>query len=31
MTDSTGVTVFETEAVLDNGRFGTRTDRKSVV
>ncbi|PKV97891.1 polyribonucleotide nucleotidyltransferase [Amycolatopsis echigonensis] len=27
MTDSTGVTVFETEAVLDNGRFGTRTVR----
>jgi polyribonucleotide nucleotidyltransferase len=27
MTDSTGVTVHETEAVLDNGRFGTRTVR----
>ncbi|MBB5856550.1 polyribonucleotide nucleotidyltransferase [Amycolatopsis umgeniensis] len=27
MTDSTGVTVHETEAVIDNGRFGTRTVR----
>jgi polyribonucleotide nucleotidyltransferase len=27
MTDSTGVTVHETEAVIDNGRFGTRTIR----
>ncbi|WP_020665914.1 polyribonucleotide nucleotidyltransferase [Amycolatopsis nigrescens] len=27
MTDSNGVTVHETEAVLDNGRFGTRTVR----
>ncbi|MEQ0561075.1 polyribonucleotide nucleotidyltransferase [Amycolatopsis sp. NEAU-NG30] len=27
MTDSTGVTVFETEAVIDNGKFGTRTVR----
>ncbi|MEA5363721.1 polyribonucleotide nucleotidyltransferase [Amycolatopsis sp., V23-08] len=27
MTDSTGVTVHEAEAVIDNGRFGTRTVR----
>ncbi|HEY3468491.1 MAG TPA: polyribonucleotide nucleotidyltransferase [Amycolatopsis sp.] len=27
MTDSTGVTVHETEAVIDNGKFGTRTVR----
>ncbi|WP_370965798.1 polyribonucleotide nucleotidyltransferase [Amycolatopsis sp. cg9] len=27
MTDSTGVTVHETEAVIDNGKFGTRTIR----
>jgi polyribonucleotide nucleotidyltransferase len=27
MTDSTGVTVHETEAVIDNGPFGTRTIR----
>ncbi|OZM74394.1 polyribonucleotide nucleotidyltransferase [Amycolatopsis antarctica] len=27
MTDSAGVTVHETEAVIDNGRFGTRTVR----
>ncbi|MEV6825754.1 polyribonucleotide nucleotidyltransferase [Amycolatopsis sp. NPDC051102] len=27
MTDSTGVTVHETEAVIDNGKFGSRTVR----
>ncbi|MCR6486879.1 polyribonucleotide nucleotidyltransferase [Amycolatopsis sp. OK19-0408] len=27
MTDSTGVTVHESEAVIDNGKFGTRTVR----
>ncbi|KMS89844.1 polyribonucleotide nucleotidyltransferase, partial [Prauserella rugosa] len=27
MTDADGITVHETEAVLDNGRFGTRTVR----